>query len=253
MGISLDIDGWDLLIVSDGMGGHPNGDQASRCAVDVFPAFFLEAKRTEETSKELRASPWDAFTHRVEQAFDKTSRQVAGTGGGATLSVLFRRRHDNRIVVAWVGDSTVCKLQKSASGLELKHQVTEHGFGPYLNKCVGWSTRGDGPVSRPALADWGPMSPGDLFVVMSDGVSGVLCTVATRKRYEKVNRMGLLTDAESFEECLTAVVGRLGGLEALIEEPLGLHAAATAMCEWSVSAGSSDNCTMILAAMAGGT
>jgi serine/threonine protein phosphatase PrpC len=252
MEISLDIDGWDLLIVSDGMGGHTNGDEASRCAIDVFPAYFLEAKKTEETSTELHASPWDAFTHRVEQAFDKTSQRVADTGGGATLSVLFRRRRDNRAVVAWVGDSTVCQLKKTVSGFELKRQIAEHGMGPYLDKCIGRATRGDRSVSRPSMADWGVMRPGDLFVVMSDGVSGVLCTVATRQRYETIGKMGFLTDAESFEECLSSFVERFGGLNAVLEEPLGLHAAATAMCQLSIESGGSDNCTLILAAMAGG-
>jgi serine/threonine protein phosphatase PrpC len=228
------------------MGGHPNGDMASRCTVESFPVYFALTKGVEAEFIAAGGSKYAAFVRRLETAFELTSSRVADTGGGATLSVLLRRSTDNRMVAAWAGDTSIARLARGPSGVIVEKQTEEHGIGPYLDRMVGRPTRGDPRVFRPDIEDWGVGLEGQWFVVMSDGVAGSLVTVPMRERYAKLGeaRQHFLNERGRFEELFEQAVYAEGAASA----HGAVDSVARGLCATAVAKGSSDNCTAIVAA-----
>lgn len=89
------------FLVADGMGGHEAGDEASRAAIAAFSEEFT--------------SPDPATLERIERAFERARRDVAGIaarttrGAGCTLTGVIRMEHEGRPTwyVLNIGDSRV--------------------------------------------------------------------------------------------------------------------------------------------------
>lgn len=238
-GVSTDVDGWDFYLVSDGMGGHPNGDQASQVAVHSFPTAFADLSTLERNRVLTTGSRYEAFRQRVVEAFFRVSMQVYGTGGGATLTVLMVRRSDGRVVVGWIGDSPAALLRPSADGsFRTERFFGSHGLGCYLDRSLG-SSRDKGDVSvRAEVMDWGLARPGDFVVLCSDGVSGVYPTSPELARLRGLGEMGRAEAARAvmrFEE-------KFGQL---VESHAWPQIVAQSLCESAVEDGSTDNCTAV--------
>ena len=162
-----------LVVVADGMGGHPGGDMASRVAVEV-----VERAVAEEATGLTEAL---RLAHRA--IID--SGRKAGTPGMGTTCVAARLRSD-WLECAWVGDSRIYRLH--ADGLErlsrdhsyvqslvdagaLSPEAAErHPERNVLTQCLGGFGDDTPEIGHRRV----PVVPGDRLLLCTDGLTGEL-------------------------------------------------------------------------------
>lgn len=202
-----------LFVVSDGMGGHEGGAQASRQVVDSL----LEAgdggpDATRAQSDEL------LLKSRVRRAHRRTVR-LARDGGhegnmGATLVCLWL--HAGRYLMAVVGDSRGYMLrggrlmQISEDHTLVNSYVREGIISPeearsHPQRNVLIQAMGMGEVEPDVFA--GPAEPGDRFLLCSDGVHDVLEDRDLR------NLLGKAPDPETAGRAILRLAEERGGTD----------------------------------------
>jgi protein phosphatase len=171
-----------VLIVADGMGGHPAGDVASRLAADeALASLRRRFGPSKERSPEAAGDPMlEAVRSADRRIRQEASENPTLEGMGTTLTVFrldARRRWWN---VAHVGDSRAYLLrngrltrltrddtwvqgQVEAGRLSVAAART-HPWSAVLTKALGV----DAPVT-PSLVE-GDAQPGDLILLCSDGL-----------------------------------------------------------------------------------
>ncbi len=173
--VALSRDG--IWIVADGMGGHANGQKASQTIVQMvssaqFPPHFIPACQV--TANAIHAANARIFT----------DAESSGQQMGSTVVALVIK--DRKFAILWAGDSraylyrdgqmhqlTVDHTQVQEMldrGLLTPEQAEGHPMSHVLARAVG---------VRPTLeldAIHDHAQPGDLFLLCSDGLHGVLST-----------------------------------------------------------------------------
>jgi len=170
--------GW-LFVLADGVGGHAQGEVASRTAVETLVAGFREAPPGE---------PLGAILTRLIQAANTRILETARAGGRskagmATTIVACALRFD-RAVVAHVGDSRCYLLRRNRaialtrdhtvasehlrlgwlSAQEAAHASTRH----LLSRSLGTESLAGVETSEHLVL------PGDVLLLSSDGLHGAL-------------------------------------------------------------------------------
>ena len=169
-----------IFIVADGMGGHAAGEVASEMAVQIvlrelMPVVNLEAA---EVAKLVS----DTLRKANRAIHDRTLTEVDKQGMGTTASVLLLA--GSRYMIGQVGDSrvylmrdgTLSQLTKDHSyvqeqidaGFLTPEQARYHPYSNVITRCVGASPDVEPDVYR------GEMRTGDLFLVASDGLTGMV-------------------------------------------------------------------------------
>ena len=176
-----------LFVVSDGMGGHPAGDVASREAVSAVASYVqarvqkLDDIRTGRASEsELIAIAGNAVARACRRVYAYAGMHPETAGMGCTLTVLLVGR--DKAAMAHVGDSRLYRERHGAlrqltvdhtigeelarRGLISREQMPLLPYGHALARAVG--------VHR--TVEWDEMlldlCPGDRFILCSDGVWG---------------------------------------------------------------------------------
>jgi PPM family protein phosphatase len=209
-GLLVDVDR-HLLVVADGMGGHPAGDVASQLAIDAVndgldPAALDDGSRRPEALREAVTRAHEAI---IRAAEDDPSR----AGMGTTLVVAHVDEGGELVTLAHVGDSRAYLLRDG----ELRPLTYDHashgGFGHRrLTQALGASPRVDPEVSEV------PVRPGDRLLLCTDG----------------------LTDELREEEIVQ-----------LAEPPRAPDEAVQALVEAALEAGGDDNITVVVAEVGG--
>lgn len=167
-----------LAVVADGMGGHAAGEVASQIAVDAV----LGGKESSLLSRFLTA-----------QKLVREAGRVPGQSGlGATCTAL--STHGSTVSWAHLGDSRLARVRKglltrltadhSIAGSMLFHgHMTEEEFErgegqPGLLQYVGMDV--DRRETLPVEIGSREAQPGDIFLLTSDGVHGVLPRLETQ-------------------------------------------------------------------------
>lgn len=176
-----------LLMVADGMGGMNAGEVASQIAVSTAQAMFCseEAQSLDASSYQAR----EAFMEKVVVQADTAIKEKAAadpecSGMGSTIIMIWLC--GNEATVTWCGDSRaylfrpsiglrqVSKDHSYVQSLVDAGKITaDEAFGhPYGNVI----TRSLGDPSKAAKADSHtfPIYKGDILMLNSDGLSGVL-------------------------------------------------------------------------------
>ncbi len=177
-----------LYLVADGMGGVSGGEIASRMALESVREMMEDSETTWPGGygPGRRGTPAENFVAGIRLAnariFTRGSKEPALRGMGTTFAgVLFTERH---AVIAHVGDSRVYRLR----GQRLEPLTEDHSFlndqiragnvapedahtFPFKNlisRCVGphATVEVDTCIDR--------VQPGDVYVLCSDGLCGVL-------------------------------------------------------------------------------
>jgi protein phosphatase len=188
-----------LLIVADGMGGHANGARASAEAIDAVQQYLRSASEESVTGAAGRlgdADPdatWPNATmpavatlfHAIEAANQRVfGANIAqgfeeGTGMGTTLVGIWHSAASNVLLGFHVGDSRLYRLRAgSLAQLTRDHSLYQQAIDagvtanlPRRNVLI----RAIGPFAE-VTPDVRKLSaePGDLFMLCSDGVHGVV-------------------------------------------------------------------------------
>ncbi|MHB8837806.1 MAG: Stp1/IreP family PP2C-type Ser/Thr phosphatase [Gemmatimonadaceae bacterium] len=169
-----------VFMVADGMGGHAAGEVASEMAVQIVARSLLQlesvmqADAAERTAQSLR----DANRAIYDRMLAETDKQ----GMGTTASVLVLS--DGHYLIGQIGDSRIYMLRDGAltqltkdhsyvqeqvdAGLLTPEQARYHPYSNVITRCVGASEG----VEPDLYA--GEARPGDVFLVASDGLTGMV-------------------------------------------------------------------------------
>src|SRR5262245_10012349 len=172
--------GGGLFIVADGMGGHAAGEVASEMAVQIV-------SRELGTIHQLSGQgPRDKVAESIRNAnraiYERTINESDKQGMGTTVSVLLVS--GARWLIGQVGDSRVYLLRDGAltqltkdhsyvqeqvdAGLLTPEQARYHPYSNVITRCVGANESVDVDIYR------GDVLPGDVFLVASDGLTGMV-------------------------------------------------------------------------------
>lgn len=169
-----------VFVVADGMGGHAAGEVASEMAVQIVARHLLPLASV------LDADAADRVVQSLRDAnraiFERMLAEVDKQGMGTTASVLLLS--DDQFLVGQIGDSRVYLLRDGAlrqltkdhsyvqeqvdAGLLTPEQARYHPYSNVITRCVGASEAVDADVYR------GQVLPGDVFLVASDGLTGMV-------------------------------------------------------------------------------
>lgn len=187
-----------VFAVADGLGGHPNGDLASRAAVDsVLLTTQAEGPATEVLARSTVA---------------KAEVSVLASGGSTTLALLMLA--GTSVVVAHVGDSRVYRLRYGIlEQLTQDHREYRH----VLNRCLGATSPDCSFEPDVRVLD---AEPGDVWLLATDGVADTLGHAQIRAvlrelpahdaRWAAEELVRRALDEGSTDNCTTLVV-RVGG------------------------------------------
>jgi protein phosphatase len=225
-----------IVLVADGMGGYPGGDLASRAAAD----HVLERLRAERSPApgDRPAEDWVGVmsaavvgAHEAVRALAVGDAELAGMGTTLTALALVTERET--WVVGHVGDSRAYLLrhgsfrqltrddtwvqQKIDEDLLTPTQARRHPFSHILTQCLGLD-----PTPAPQVLS-GRIQQGDLFLLCSDGLVGML-------------------DEEIIADALRAHVRGPG-------TPAEVEGAVRTLVAEALARGGTDNVTVALAAV----
>lgn len=176
-----------ILVVADGMGGMNAGEVASEIAVQTVREAFAPEQMKEAFTKD--SSSREKYLKRVVENADSAIKKHAGEhpecdGMGSTITLLWLCGEE--VTIAWCGDSRIY-LFREPDGLKQiskdhsyvqelvdAGKITEEdAFNHPYNNVI---TRSLGDTSKTAVADSYtlPAFKGDIFLLNSDGLSGVL-------------------------------------------------------------------------------
>lgn len=166
--------------VADGMGGHRAGDRASRIAVDAVHDFIVSASDKSEAPDEetFRNAYREANRRIIEDASGRPER----LGMGTTLTTLVLA--DEEYWIGHVGDSRALRVRNGSieqitedhsivaaqvrEGGMTEEEARVHPMRHVLSRCMGCEPDPVVDVFH------GKVSPGDVFVIASDGLTGPL-------------------------------------------------------------------------------
>ena len=176
-----------LLVVADGMGGMNAGEVASEIAINVVKESFSPdtIQSSVFESPKTRARFMEGVVVRADEAIKRHAEQNSECEGmGSTLIMAWL--YEGKVTVTWCGDSRAYLYRP---GVGLKQISKDHSYvqelvdegkitmdeafdHPYNNVI----TRSLGDQSKKAKADSVtiPIFLGDIIMVNSDGLSGVL-------------------------------------------------------------------------------
>jgi PPM family protein phosphatase len=221
-----------LFIVADGMGGHAAGEVASEMAVQIVTRELMPIRSVtdegvvERVAAALRSANLAIFTRTIEE--------VDKQGMGTTASVLLLA--DGHYLIGQVGDSRVYLLRDGAlrqltkdhsyvqeqvdAGFLTPEQARYHPYSNVITRCVGASDNVEPDIYV------GEVKTGDLFLVASDGLTGMVDDRRLQQLLMSRATPGRLVDALIAEangrgglDNITAIIVQVMSLEAPGETP----------------------------------
>lgn len=213
-----------IFIVADGMGGHAAGEVASEMAVQIVAQGLggLTSATEAEAPRRLEASLKAAN----RAIYDRMIAEVDKQGMGTTASVLLIS--EAGFLIGQIGDSriyllrggTLVQLTKDHSyvqeqvdaGILTPEQARNHPYSNVITRCVGSSEDVDVDLFA------GEPMPGDVFLVASDGLTGMVEDYRLQQLLLARTGPGRVVDALIAEanargglDNVTAIVVQFGG------------------------------------------
>lgn len=169
-----------LFLVADGMGGHAGGETASALAAERIPQVVGEARSKEGFSP--RESIAEAIRAANASIQERGNSEPTLQGMGTTATALLF--HDDKLTIGHVGDSRCYYLRPGAwwqltrdhslveeklrAGLITREQMKTDRMRNVITRSVGFEAEVNVDVYEKMV------QPGDLYLVCSDGLSGLV-------------------------------------------------------------------------------
>lgn len=202
-----------LVVVADGMGGHPGGDIASqiasRTAADVLRHAHKDLVGAEQFAQTVGGHVERAALTAHSQIRERGQVEPALDGMGTTLTVMVAHPESGEWAISHVGDSRAYRLragtfeqltrddtwvQQQIDNETMKpDQARKSAYAHLLTQCVGLE---DVPVPQVLR---GSGQPGDRYLLCTDGLVGMLSDEEIHKILSKGS-----TDEELLAELLEA-------------------------------------------------
>ena len=202
-----------LFIVADGMGGHAAGEVASEMAVQIV-ARDLAAVR-DLAGPDPLAHMAAALKAANRAIYERTIVEADKQGMGTTASCLTMGQ--GRWIIGHIGDSriylfrdgTLRQVTKDHSyvqeqvdaGFLTPEQARYHPYSNVITRCVGANAEVEADVLS------GELQNGDVFLLASDGLTGMVEDPQLKKILETRQTPGRMVDAMITE------ANRRGGLD----------------------------------------
>jgi serine/threonine protein phosphatase PrpC len=210
-----------LYIIADGMGGHAGGAIASRMAIELVretiskmyhePSIFNPQAAKRESSDILQLLK-EAIRSASCGIYEFSNQRLDLAGMGTTLTMILV--YGGRGYIAHVGDSRLYRLRNNAfeqltedhslvqeqvrAGFLTREEAHSSRFRNIITRSVGFESQ----VNADAFSL--PLSSEDVFLLCSDGLSGMI----DDEEIANVLRHGKLSDAT---ERLVALANHHGG------------------------------------------
>ncbi|MCC6996798.1 MAG: protein phosphatase 2C domain-containing protein [Deltaproteobacteria bacterium] len=172
-------DGGVLLVVADGMGGHENGEVASRIAVEALGQIFQNSPAPDPRDK-LKNGMLVANQRIVSEA-----ERLKVEGMGTTAVAAYVR--GSRAYVAHVGDSRLYHVRDGAliwrttdhtrvqkmvqMGILSAEEAKDHPDANVVSRALGFAQLADGSALEPEVQDEPlDLRPGDSLILCTDGL-----------------------------------------------------------------------------------
>ena len=215
-----------VFVVADGMGGHAAGEVASEMAVQIVSRNLLSLNTVlDQTSHDKLAQ---AMRDANRAIYDRMLAEVDKQGMGTTASVLVLS--DNQFLIGQIGDSRIYLLRDGAlsqltkdhsyvqeqvdAGLLTPEQARYHPYSNVITRCVGASESVEADIYA------GEMKPGDVFLLASDGLTGMVDDRRLQQMLLARSGPGRIVDALIAEangrgglDNITAIVIQVVGVE----------------------------------------
>lgn len=169
-----------LFVVADGMGGHAAGEVASEMAVTIVARELAQLESIHAPAARDRVI--DTLRLANSAIYQRTVREAEKQGMGTTASVLLLS--DAGYLIGQVGDSRVYLLRGGVlrqitkdhsyvqeqvdAGYLTAEQARYHPYSNVITRCVGANDSVEPDVFS------GDVQPGDVFLVASDGLTGMV-------------------------------------------------------------------------------
>jgi serine/threonine protein phosphatase PrpC len=179
-----------LAVVSDGMGGHASGEVASRITVETIDQYYRDTARSGPNTWPMKLPNLEVERQRMAVAiqlansniFETAQADGAKKGMGCTVDAMYFSQ--GRFYIGHVGDSRVYRIRGGQiqaltedhsflnDFLRMKEMSSDEGINlPHKNvvvRALGLNEQ----VHVDVIHD--EFKVGDLFLICSDGLSGML-------------------------------------------------------------------------------
>jgi type VI secretion system protein ImpM len=154
-----------LWAVADGLGGHSDGEHASRMVCDALADFTLN-RSFEDTIEAVRARMQEVNDHLLLAA----TRSLLGERSGSTVVALIAR--GSRCAILWAGDSRVYRWRTGRlEQLTHDHSPAESrgGLAGHASNAVTRAVGAQSALDLDLCSE--PVRAGDRFLLCSDGLT----------------------------------------------------------------------------------
>lgn len=219
-----------LFIVADGMGGHAAGEVASEMAVQTVARELAEIRDLAGPAPLVKMA--EALKESNRAIYERTIVEADKQGMGTTASCILMGT--GRWIIGHIGDSRVYLLRDGVfrqvtkdhsyvqeqvdAGFLTPEQARYHPYSNVITRCVGANASVEADVLQ------GELQNGDLFLVCSDGLTGMVEDPQLRKILETRVTPGRMVDAMITE------ANRRGGLDnitAIVVHVVSVHGMPT--------------------------
>lgn len=215
-----------LFIVADGMGGHAAGEVASEMAVQIVARDLTDLRDLQHADANGRMA--EALMAANRAIYERTIEEADKQGMGTTASCMMMGQ--GRYLIGHIGDSRVYLLRDGVlrqvtkdhsyvqeqvdAGFLTPEQARYHPYSNVITRCVGANASVEADVLT------GEIQKGDLFLLASDGLTGMVEDPQLKKILESQQTPGSMVAAMITE------ANRRGGLDnitAIVVQVLQVH------------------------------
>ena len=202
-----------LFIVADGMGGHAAGEVASEMAVQIVARELTSVRDLSGPTPPTRMA--ESLREANKAIYERTIVEADKQGMGTTASCMVMG--GGRWIIGHIGDSRVYLLRDGVfqqvtkdhsyvqeqvdAGFLTPEQARYHPYSNVITRCVGANALVEADVLQ------GDLQNGDVYLLCSDGLTGMVEDPQLRKILETKGTPGRMVDAMITE------ANRRGGLD----------------------------------------